>query len=274
MLRIRNDAMAKKNGCNEVRTLQDFTHLVSTYSSESNEPIWFRGVGKIDFPLIPSLFRKVGIDNEESIREIEVRIMSIFKERSLPHLKFPCANDWEWLFLMQHHGVPTRLLDWTENPFIALYFALSTANRIDASDRTDAGVWFLRPLEWNANYCRATGDRRRIISVIETESVGGYTPMDARSISPIAISAYHNSSRIIAQRGSFMLFGTQVTPLNELCGDSPDPAKKMLAKVVIPRDSICSLLSQLHNIGYTESAIFPDLDGLARDIRRIHCFGA
>jgi FRG domain. len=266
--------MAKKSNSGEVQTLEDFTHLVSSYSSEYNEPIWFRGVGNIKFPLIPSLFRKNGIDNEESIREIEVRIMSIFKERALPHLKFPCANDWEWLFLMQHHGVPTRLLDWTENPFIALYFALSSACKIDDAERGDAGVWLLRPLAWNAKYSMGTGNRRRIISVIETESVAGYTPMDARSISPVAISAYHNSSRIIAQRGSFILFGTQVTPLDTLCADSTDADKKTLVKAVIPKESIHSLLSQLHNIGYTESAIFPDLDGLARDIRRIHSFGA
>ena len=59
--------------------------------------------------------------------EKESGIIDRFKERCIPHLDRQLVGDWEYLFLMQHHGVLTRLLDWSENPFFALYFAIESA---------------------------------------------------------------------------------------------------------------------------------------------------
>ena len=59
--------------------------------------------------------------------EKESEIIDRFKERCIPHLDLQLVMDWEYLFLMQHHGVLTSLLDWSENPFFALYFAIESA---------------------------------------------------------------------------------------------------------------------------------------------------
>jgi hypothetical protein len=57
--------------------------------------------------------------------DYERRVLSQFKLRAIPYLKVVPKNDWEWLVLAQHHGLPTRLLDWTTNPLVALFFAVT-----------------------------------------------------------------------------------------------------------------------------------------------------
>lgn len=81
----------------------------------------FRGVNTKEFELIPSIGRewKKNLD----ITGIESAYFKKFKDQAIAHLNSNLSNDWEWLMLAQHHGMPTRLLDWTENPLVALYFA-------------------------------------------------------------------------------------------------------------------------------------------------------
>src|SRR4051812_41381980 len=93
-------------------------------------PLWYRGVGDASHTLIPSLYRHEGTADAAAFMELEERILQRFRERSIPYQPIPVDKDWELLFLMQHFGVPTRLLDWTENPYIGLFFAL-TDSRIN-----------------------------------------------------------------------------------------------------------------------------------------------
>jgi hypothetical protein len=101
--------------------------------------LWFRGVNNVDFPLVPRLYRS---DSEVAdLLALEGEMLAEFRSRSRPLLTSEMASDWEYLFVMQHYGVPTRLLDWSENALFALYFALSAAEEKGYPTTRPSGYW-------------------------------------------------------------------------------------------------------------------------------------
>ena len=78
----------------------------------------------------------------------------------------------------------------------------------------------------------------------------------------------YNSPRIVAQRGTFMVFGSDLHPMETVKVNTPTITDVVLSKLTIPGDKVAAVLRALTSIGYTDSVIFPDLDGLAREIKR------
>ncbi|WP_171393668.1 type I restriction-modification system subunit M [Vibrio mediterranei] len=103
--------------------LKSFTHYHSEVQKLNAEHTVYRGIKDEDFKLEPSIMR-LGYTDEDELIKAEKRLFKAFKQQALPHLEYTPKNDWEWLALAQHHGLPTRLLDWSKNPLIALYFAI------------------------------------------------------------------------------------------------------------------------------------------------------
>lgn len=123
-----------QNEITEIRiySIEDFVKSLHQYTSTIKSPIWFRGCTNIDYYLIPSLYRKINKLNSFQINDKERQVFSFFRERSIPYHNYSLTNSWHTYFLMQHNGIPTRLLDWTENAFVGLYFALmNPRNYID-----------------------------------------------------------------------------------------------------------------------------------------------
>ena len=104
--------------------VSSFGQLHEALSAFSTQRTIFRGVKSVDYPLITSLGRMRFYRPDIPLVQQERLLFDRFKQRAIPLLEFPVEDEWDWLTLAQHHGLPTRLLDWTFNPLVAAYFAV------------------------------------------------------------------------------------------------------------------------------------------------------
>lgn len=202
----------------------------------------------------------------KEIYELEKQISSRFVQRSLPFVTRPFMDEWDKLFFMQHYGVPTRLLDWTENPFVAIYFAMTP---VRVTPDKDASLWLCDPIKWNSHVMSQQSGAKGILDQ-SARFLKQYSPdavVDDVPNQPIMMYGTYNSPRIVAQRGGFALFGNSSDPMEEIHKKGGFSAQ-CLRKVVIKKDVINDIRSSLLRKGFTESVVFPDLDGLSKEIRR------
>ncbi|MGE5416734.1 MAG: FRG domain-containing protein [Acidobacteriota bacterium] len=111
------------------------------FSSDQTARPWFRGASNEKWAPLPTIFRPVN----RKRRLDEFQMATVFRNRAPSFGTTPHRNDvHEWLYLMRHHGLPTRLLDWTEGALIALFFAVN-----ESSSDDDPAVWMIHPIELN-----------------------------------------------------------------------------------------------------------------------------
>ena len=259
------------------KSLPEYVGIVEELQARSRGPVWYRGCPSRSQQLLPSLYRprENPYASPAKLSELEIQLVTRFRARSLPYHNRNLSDDLETLFFMQHNSIPTRLLDWTENPFVGLFFALRHAKyRVNPRGRAiflrDAVVWVLDPTLWNQAALRHvsyTGgpldsghaDLRSYKLIGDVEALGK---------TPVALYRTHNSDRIVAQQGTFVIFGSSTAPMENLYQREPFP-EGCLVRVRISRGSIGAFSQSLFRHGITEGAIFPDLEGLGRDLRRL-----
>lgn len=236
----------------------------------ANTVSWYRGVGDSKHNLLPTLFRHPQKKKDEEINILERNIRNAFSQRSPPFLDRSLTNVWDGLFFMQHYGIPTRLLDWSESPFVALYFALTGVKRNTKGKATsDAVVWMLNPVDWNQGALSDITYQGGILDQTR-EEVKAYSPdtdLDQRRTTPVMIYGTHNSPRIVAQRGMFALFGKGSSSM-EKSYQGTAFKQNVLQKLVISKADVDGIATSLFRKGVSESTVFPDLYGLSMEIRR------
>ena len=125
-----------------VRSISDLLRVLPRVYGTPRKTVWFRGQENEAWKLLPSLVRPPDRSNNEMV------YVKRFKQHASPFLDQVPSHEWEWLFLMQHYEVPTRLLDWSESALVGLWFALAEPKR--KADRNKRGaVWCLYPNELN-----------------------------------------------------------------------------------------------------------------------------
>jgi hypothetical protein len=215
---------------------------------------WFRGQSNALKPLVPSLARLPG-----DWLGREFILLKRFQQNAVALLPPHDRTLWDWLLLMQHYGVPTRLLDWTENPLAALYFAVLD-NPAD-----DGIVWVLDPVGLNqaANITLPTND----IPVLgmDTAELESYSPEYVNSTStrkgPVAVLARRMFPRLVAQSGVFTITHKDATPIETIRNG------KFVGRIRVPKTAKAAIANELRNVGINKLALFPELDSVAEAAR-------
>jgi hypothetical protein len=222
------------------------------------ETPWFRGVGDAGFKLLPGLYRTA--PGLERFADDELR--TEFSRKALPLVAERAPRDeWEWYFLMQHYRAPTRLLDWTDAALVALYFALNSRPSPDAR----AAVWALNPFSLNRYH--------RFYGAVGTdwEGLGAYLPerYSGKRLPryPIAIDPTFTMQRMLVQHSHFTLHGKDTRPLDAMRTDLSLERDLVSVTIDADQDDVEYLRWHLTLLGITETTIFPDLEGLARELR-------
>ncbi|RUR90060.1 FRG domain-containing protein [Pectobacterium polaris] len=280
-----------------VNSLADYVSVATKIANEVDD-MWFRGHACASYRLVPSALRNTiritdgrgnEIENNQIVNSEGGCVSAVnpenmfyeFKSRAIPFLNREPSNNFEWMFLMQHYGLPTRLLDWTTNALVALFFAIesnptsnekrhyntSPSEHFLESDELcseGAAVFAINPSKLNE---LTVLNSSKIYICEEADKWSPYfDPMNkegGNNLLPIAVQSSHIDTRIRSQSGHFTLHGANIWAL-----DYYTALRNILYKIFIPYDVVTHMLRDLQALGITESFIYPGLESLSRDVKR------
>ena len=235
----------------EISNEHQFLDAVKGRVAEWGYEVWWRGHGDEAWSLRPTVYRaKHGRDYENQI-SLLFRRGATTRHHSLPQPDDPAG----WLSLMQHYRLPTRLLDWTESPLFALWFA------VWSESEKDGALWALRPYQLNHHQL----GQAAVLNPLDPRAQALITPVfEGGGASPphtVAVYPEHVDIRLAVQFSAFTLHGNDV-PLDAL----PN-ASDFSVKFTIPAEAKRPLAQTLDALGVRRSTIFPDLENLAAELQ-------
>lgn len=259
----------------EIKSVSNLLSQLKKYerqlrSNRSPQKVWFRGLKDINYPLVPTFHRK-----HCDIRD-EIYMMNLFKQNSYELISYIPGSEWEWMFLMRHHNLPSRLLDWTENPLVGLYFSVCPRES-DHQVTTDGVLWCLLPRrlnQWSLNWPNNSDslpmftENKAEYSRVENETISIYLPSKIQqSVSlqkpmppPAAGICPRTNQRMQAQQSVFTIHYADDTPLEDV-GD-----RTHIWRYKIPAHKKSAILDELTRISIIRRMLFPDLDNVSKEV--------
>jgi hypothetical protein len=229
--------MAKEYKTYTVSSFREYQDIILNIPTD--QFTLYRGQSQ-DKMLLPKIARY----NLEDAESVEREMLEDFQRRSIHLIEYHPGNSWDWLALAQHHGMATRLLDWTENPLIALWFSMSP--KLEDLKTDYAVVWgFKVPKEDIVN---STEDKDPF--------GGGMTKV---------FKPNHITKRISSQFGWFTIHKSN--PEKKFMPfESNEQYIDRLFKIKIDSKCFKECKIRLHNFGINSASMYPDIDGLAKHV--------
>ncbi|PSB43053.1 hypothetical protein C7B80_25515 [Cyanosarcina cf. burmensis CCALA 770] len=225
--------------------MQEITiHTVSEYVERLSDinhgrRAVYRGQRR-DRSLLPKIAR---LTTYLPILQAEREMLEVFKLRSLPLLEQHPDNDWDWLTIMQHHGLATRLLDWSLNPLAALWFCVCKP----PAENESGVVWLFYP---DANDYAVPSKQADPTSISRVYLLRGKLV----------------ASRIQAQFGWFTVHYFNLEQEKFIALENDSSYASRLVKIIIPSNAFAHIRFQLDRLEVNSATLFPDLDGLCANI--------
>jgi FRG domain-containing protein len=234
----------------EIKSLQELLEAGKEAEARlGGDQLWFRGHSNPAWKLLPGANRRSP--------ELEAQTANLFRMQAPSvHSRCPNHTDYpQWLPFMQHYGLPTRLLDWSESLAIATFFA------IQGNPPTDSTVWFLNPGALNR---RSIGNQLPFLGDETVRSlVEDAFSREKSDENTLAVIAPRTEARMAAQLGNYTIHGSRF-PLEETEG-----MEDCLVRINIPRVAFDEINYDLSLLGIRSSTLFPDLDHLAIQLAAI-----
>jgi hypothetical protein len=230
-------------------------------------PYAFRGHPSVAHTLSNSLVRLA--DGRIDVNVLELSLLRNFRKYAHASAANGIETIWHWLAVAQHHGLPTRLIDWTYSPFVALHFATEDP----ATFREDGAVWCVNFVEAH----KLLPARLRVIlarehsDTLTVEMLSGFDSLeefDSLAKEPFVafIEPPSLDERILNQFALFSLMSRSSAALDEWIQTHP----QLCRRIVIPAELKWEVRDKLDQTNVNERTLFPGLDGLSRWLERYY----
>ena len=233
--------------------IRSIPELLTALSTVPGDELWFRGHVDETWNLTPSIFR-----GSNAPRELEW--LKKFKQQAISEILPGNRSEWDWLCLAQHHKLPTRMLDWTTNPLVGLYFAVEQLS--GEAGAANGRFYSLDPQRFNLTVPQL---EQGVMLLDMDEEANAYLPTAQRTtaLAPIAVLAPRSFSRLVAQEGVFTVSGPKgIRDIESLVTD-PD----VLRSWVIPMEDKERIKQELRTLAIHDATVYRDLDRVATNIK-------
>ena len=246
---------------------QLFAESWNPHLERFRSPYAFRGLASVHHQLSNSLLRLSA--GHASITTLELSLLRNFRKYAHAEPPRGAGSIWHWLALGQHHGLPTRLIDWTYSPFVALHFATAVPENYDE----DGIVWCVNFVEANKLL------PKRLKAILQEEQSDTFTidmlnefpslkAFDAEAREPFVLFIEPPSldTRILNQFALFSLMPDPAEHLDSWLEQHPDLCRRVLVPAELKRE----VRDKLDQANINERTLFPGLDGLSRWLERYY----